>query len=424
MSTSTFVPRGSAGTLTPILDAAEPELRGHLQRLGPMPRAGLIAAMRGSGLTGRGGAGFPAWRKAEAIVRTARDPVVVANGAEGEPASRKDRILLTNAPHLVLDGLLALAADLHARRTIAYVAPGSGADALRRALHERSAAGLPGPMVEVVEAGDSFLAGEESAVVSALDGGPEIPRDKAIRVVESGVGGHPTLVHNVETLAQLALLGRFGSEWFRRTGTAEEPGTFLATVSGAVCRPAVLEAAYGATVSHLIDLAGGLREDVDALLIGGFHGAWIPADSALGLPVSRAALAPFGAAPGAGVLIALPRHVCGLRYTGEILGYLVGEAAGQCGPCRFGMPSMAGQFDSLVQGNPDPGAAGRLAELTMRVSGRGACAHPDGTVRLVRSALRVFTDEITRHRHGRCSADGSPRMCGNPGRGDIGRLGR
>lgn len=424
MSTSIAGPRRGIGAPTAILDTAEPDLLGHLHRLGPMPRTGLVDAIRAAGLTGRGGAGFPAWRKAEAIARTGRAPVVVANGAEGEPASRKDRMLLTNAPHLVLDGLLALAADLHARRTIAYVAPGSGADALRRALHERSAAGLAGPTVEVVEAGDSFLAGEESAVVSALNSGPAIPRDKGIRVVESGVGGHPTLVHNVETLAQLALVGRFGSEWFRRTGTAEEPGTFLATVSGAVCRPAVVEAAYGTTVSQLIGLAGGLREDVDALLIGGFHGAWIPADPALGLPVSRSALAPFGAAPGAGVLIALPAQICGLRYTAEILGYLVGEAAGQCGPCRFGMPRMAGQFDSLVQGNPDPGAAGRLAELTMRVSGRGACSHPDGTVRLVRSALHVFADEITRHRHGRCSAGRSPSVAGTPVCREVGRPGR
>lgn len=223
-------------------------------------------------------------------------------------------------------------------------------------------------------------------------------------MLEKGVESRPTLVHNVETLAQLALIVRFGAGWFRSRGTPAEPGTFLATVGGAVRAPGVIEVEHGTTVSAMLRMAGGSVEPIRAVLVGGFHGAWIGADDAMQLPVSRRALGPYGASPGAGALIALPRRTCGLVQTEEILGYLVGEAAGQCGPCRFGMPELACQFGDLVRGSSDPVAAQRLSDLTARLVGRGACSQPDGTVRLVRSALAVFADEVIRHRQGVCEA--------------------
>jgi NADH:ubiquinone oxidoreductase subunit F (NADH-binding) len=216
------------------------------------------------------------------------------------------------------------------------------------------------------------------------------------------VGGAPTLVQNVETLAHLALIARHGAGWFRAAGQPDEPGTFLATVSGAVAAPGVVEAGYGVTLGELIRAAGGASSELAAILVGGYHGGWVPADPAL--PVSRAALAPFGASPGAGVVVALPVGSCGLVETARIAGYLAGESAGQCGPCVNGLPRLAGSLADLAARRARPGLPAEVDRLARLVEGRGACRHPDGTSRLIRSALRAFDADVAAHLAGRCLA--------------------
>jgi NADH:ubiquinone oxidoreductase subunit F (NADH-binding) len=340
------------------------------------PRS-IVDAVRLAGLTGRGGAGFPTWRKLAAVAATGRRAVVVANGAESEPASAKDRTLLTRHPQLVLDGLAYAAKAVGADQTHLYV-PAALADQLRA---------LP---VRVHVAPELFVAGEESAVVAAVNGRRPLPRDKVIRVTQAGVDGRPTLVQNVETLAHLGLIARYGPEWFRREGTADEPGTFLATVDGVVS-----EFAYGVRLGEIIDLTR-----VHAVLIGGFHGAWVPADPSI--VVSRAGLAQHGTSPGAGVMLSLPLGACGLAETARLAGYLAGQTAGQCGPCVNGLPRLADSLGALAAGVNHPVLPAEISRLTAIVTGRGACRHPDGTVRLIRSALTLFASDIDAHQRGRC----------------------
>jgi NADH:ubiquinone oxidoreductase subunit F (NADH-binding) len=393
-----------------LLAATARDLRSHQALLGSLPWAGgadrLITLLEDCGLTGRGGAGFPSARKLAAVAASKR-AVVVANGAEGEPLSSKDRELLTRAPHLVLDGLQLVAEATSAERAFAYV-PEDLAGSMTAALAERYGAGrIP---VEVVTAPDAFISGEESAVVSRLSGGPALPRDKARMVLTAGVRGRPTLVHNVETLAHLALAARFGAQWFRETGTADEPGTFLSTVSGAVAHPGVYEFGYGIPLADLLASAGGTSTQAQAVLVGGYHGAWLPlgtSSSVLGAPVSRAGLRPYGASPGAGIIAVLPSATCGLEQTSRIVSYLAGESAGQCGPCLNGLPRLAEVFEQLVATPGRPARAAALEEvrrLAGLVEGRGACHHPDGTVRLVRSALETFSQDVLAHRAGSCLA--------------------
>src|SRR5205814_1065781 len=249
---------------------------------------------------------------------------------------------------------------------------------------------------------DRFVSGEESAVVSAIEGRAPLPKDKFRRVVVSGVRGRPTLVQNVETLAHLALIARHGPAWFRSRGTADEPGTFLASVSGAVARQGVYEMSYGVPVAEALGRAGGATVPLQAVLVGGYHGAWLPAD-ALGAPLSRAGLRPWGAVPGAGVLVALPAGRCGLVEAARIAGYLGGETAGQCGPCVNGLPRLAETLHRLAHGPLHPALAAEVARLAALVEGRGACNHPDGTVRFIRSSLSVFTSEVGAHLTSRCS---------------------
>jgi NADH:ubiquinone oxidoreductase subunit F (NADH-binding) len=358
--------------------------------------AALIAALEAAGLTGHGGAGFPTWRKLAAVTRGTR-PVVVANGAEGEPASAKDRTLLAHAPYLVLDGLQLAAEAVGAQRMYAYVRPESTA-LVRRAVAER------GDRVEVVVAPDRFVAGEESAVVSAIEGRPALPRDKRRRVIESGVHGRPTLVQNVETLAHIALIARYGPEWYRTEGPPDEPGTFLATISGAVALPGVVEIAYGTTISTALEYAGGPTVPLRAVLVGGFHGAWVPAHHE-DVPLSREGLRPFGATPGAGVIVALPYTRCGLRESARIATYLAQQSANQCGPCRFGLPRLAQTLDQLAHRTVDARRVTEVARLVGLVTNRGACHHPNGTARFVNSTLTTFTDEIHHHLTGHCVED-------------------
>jgi NADH:ubiquinone oxidoreductase subunit F (NADH-binding) len=349
----------------------------------PLPALGrdeLIGLLREAGLTGRGGAGFPAWRKLAAVAASPSRPVVIGNGAEGEPASAKDRTLLRYRPDLVLDGLRLVAAALGARSTHLYAKEGT----------------FKGVTVHTAPPG--FISGEETAVAAAIDGRPARPADKLMRLPSKGV-----LVQNVETLAHIALIARYGPAWFREAGTPGEPGTFLATVSGAVAAPGVVEAGYATPLGQLLAAAGGPVAPLRAVLIGGYHGGWVPAH--LGLPVSRAALTPYGASPGAGVVIALPAGVCGLAETARIAGYLAGEVAGQCGPCVNGLPRMADTLRALVAGRAEKSEVERLAAL---VTGRGACRHPDGTARMIATALRTFHDDVRAHRAGHC-LEGEPR---------------
>jgi NADH:ubiquinone oxidoreductase subunit F (NADH-binding) len=408
-------PAGGAGGLPRLLPPSSPspstaddDLTAHFGRHGPVPyrgRAGtLIPEVRAAGLTGRGGAAFPVHRKLEAVAsaRPGR-AVAVGNAAEGEPASHKDEALLALAPHLVLDGLQLAAEAVGAGRAILYVrADVRARTRLEARISERSAAGLDQRPVELVSAPHRFLAGEESALASRISHGTALPRFTPPRVFTRGVDGRPTLVQNVETLAHVALIARYGPGWFRALGTPGEPGTMLCTLRQADGRVNVAEAAIGTPLATLLDLRAA-----SAVLVGGYHGAWLPAAQAARVTLSNAELRPLGAFTGAGVLAALPADRCGLVETARVAGYLALESAGQCGPCLNGLPSIAGALAELagLTGNrPRPEALANLNRWAGLVEGRGACHHPDGTIRFLRSALRVFGAEAAQHQQGRCTA--------------------
>jgi NADH:ubiquinone oxidoreductase subunit F (NADH-binding) len=291
----------TVGALIGLDPAAQLDLREHLAAHGPLPSLNpheILGLASDAGLTGRGGAGFPLWRKIEAVLNARGAPVVVGNGAEGEPASTKDRWLLTHRPHLVLDGLQLAAQAVAA--TDVYLHVTDRMPGISDVLAQRYTAGFDAVAVRRSIAPERFISGEESAVVNSIAGGPAIPRSKPPRVVERGFGGRPTLVSNVETLAHLALVARRGAAWFRSSGTADAPGTMLLTVGGAVRRPGVVEAPQGAPLRDVLDLAGGLSGPMQAVLLGGYHGTWLTGSEAASARMSRSGLAAFGASPGAG----------------------------------------------------------------------------------------------------------------------------
>jgi NADH:ubiquinone oxidoreductase subunit F (NADH-binding) len=382
------------------------DLAAHLQAHGRTPYRGgpgmLIHTIESAGLTGRGGAAFPTHTKLAAVAGQKGAPVVVGNGAEGEPASDKDKTLLWSCPHLVLDGLQLAAEAVGAKRVHLYVHREPRlVQRLQSAIAERAAAGLDRIAVGLVTAPVRFLAGEASALANRVEGGAALPRFSPPRMFERGVNGAPTLVQNVETLAHLALISRYGPAWFRTLGTEAEPGSMLTTVRLANGSGGVGETSLGTPIAELLRLG---QYPAQAVLVGGYHGAWLSPEQARALTLSNADLRPLGAAVGAGVLAALPVDRCGVIESARVVRYLALESAGQCGPCLNGLPLIADTLAQLANHRSAPSARGDLARWSKLVERRGACHHPDGTVRFLRSALTVFAAEVRVHEAGRCSA--------------------
>ena len=378
-----------------MLDGAGADHEAHLARYGPLPSptlGSLLRAVQDSGLTGRGGAGFPTAVKVRAVAGAARRPVVVGNGMEGEPLSSKDSVLLTRNPHLVLDGLEVLASAIRARRVILATGPEVDPGPARAAARGRR--------TEFVPLDGGFVAGQETALVSRLNGGAAVPRDPFTRVTESGVDGRPTLVLNAETLAQVALVARYGADWFRSAGTAEDPGTSLFTITGAVDRPGVVEAPRGSALCDVLQPAR--PQDPIAVLVGGYHGAWVPD---LDVRLTRADLTPYQASVGAGVLHVVDDATCPIGFAADVVDYLAAESTRQCGPCLNGLPRMAHDLRRLAAGVRDRNLVSEVQRMATLVSGRGACAHPDGTARFVGSTLEVFRGHVAAHLDGWCPSE-------------------
>lgn len=397
MTTATQEP-----TVRRILPAAAggPGLSEHTQTWGPLPRCAaeeLLTVVGTSGLLGRGGAAFPTARKMRAVLAAGGRSVVVANGAEGEPASAKDKLLLRRAPHLVLDGMQLAARAVGADRAHLVVHGGAGlAERLRASVRERSDR-LP---VQVHELPSAYVASEATAVVHWLNGGDARPTFTPPRSCETGVGGRPTLVNNVETLAHVAVIARRGAEWFRAVGDPGQPGTLLVTLTAAGVDRRVVEVATGAAIGDVLADAGVTLDGTAALLVGGYFGSWFPRERGAGLPLSSRALREAGGALGAGVVVALPAGHCGVLETARVAGYLAAHSAGQCGPCRNGLPAIAGALRRLAVGPWDDRAWPALQGWLSVVPGRGACGLPDGAVSFVRSALATFAPDIAGHRRG------------------------
>ena len=210
---------------------------------------------------------------------------------------------------------------------------------------------------------------------------------------------------NAETLSHVALIARHGAEWFRGLGTADEPGSALVTLSGAVRYPGVYEIEFGSLLPSLITAAEGQSEPLRAFLMGGYAGGWVDATAAVGMRLSEASLRPGGGSLGAGIIVALPRSACPVAEVTRVAGWMADESAGQCGPCVNGLGSIADALADVCDGRAGSGALTDIERWTAVVTGRGGCAHPDGTARFVTSALTVFAPEIAEHaRHGPCDS--------------------
>jgi NADH:ubiquinone oxidoreductase subunit F (NADH-binding)/ferredoxin len=375
------------------------DLAAHHAVFGMMPRLDigrLIDMAKQVDLRGRGGAAFPVHRKltavAESVRQRKRRPIVVINATEGEPGSAKDRMLLLRSPFLVLVGALAAARALNATKIIVGVTRGSVARSVSQAAAEEADLRR---LVHVVQVPERFVSGEAGALVNAVNGKAALPPGRKTHASDTGVDDRPTLLSNAETFAQLAVLAMLGPRGYASTGTADEPGTVLLTVGGSADRPAVMEVPAGMPLGQVLDLCSAAH--AEGILVGGYHGMWLPTATAYQVPVSRTGLEAAGGTLGAGIVLPLDEGTCPLGEVARVAGYLAKESSGQCGPCKLGLPGIARSLAALADGSGGIDALDTARRGAAAVRGRGACSHPDGVFRFVLSALDVFTEDLTAH---------------------------
>ncbi|WP_102142127.1 NADH-ubiquinone oxidoreductase-F iron-sulfur binding region domain-containing protein [Mycobacterium hubeiense] len=356
-----------------------------------------------SGLLGRGGAAFPLATK----LRTVRDAgrrgaetVVVANGEEGEPASVKDRWLLRHRPHLVLDGLRLATTVVSATRAYVYVSDERSAAAVTDALAELEPAVFEGVSVTVVTVEPGYVAGEETAAVRRINGGPAKPTDKPPRPFEEGVLGLSTMVSNVETLANLPYILEHGAEGFRAVGTPMSPGTFLATITGAGRPPALYEIPHGAAFSDLLKVHGVSADSVRGALMGGYFAGLVNTDI-LDATLDHETIRRLGSGLGCGAISILTDD-CPVAVAASVMAYFDRENAGQCGSCFNGTAAMSAVTSALRDGVAADEDLARLERWSVVLRGRGACGTLDGATNIAASLLRQFPQVIARHLAGDC----------------------
>ncbi len=239
-----------------------------------------------------------------------------------------------------------------------------------------------------------------------MNAGDARPTTTPPRPFDRGVGGRPTLVQNVESLALAALIARRGHEWYKDRG--RRSGTGLITVSGAVNHAGVQEIGFGATLGDAAGVAGGLRGEAQAVLLGGYFGGWADVEEQWGLPLEPRSMRSRGLALGCGVVHFLAAESCGVEATSRILAYLASQSARQCGPCVFGLSAIAAATQRLATRSPQADDLDRIVRWGGQLAGRGACHHPDGAGGLLRSALELFADEFVEHQRRRCLTVSTP----------------
>lgn len=377
-----------------------PSLEAHRATAGALPRLDLpqlLERLSAVNIRGRGGAGFPFATKLEATSGASGRKTVVVNVSEGEPASFKDAALALTRPHLILDGAVLTARALGAK-TVHLVLPSEHDEvrrSIRTALAER--AGEDGRLRwQLHEADARFVAGQARAVIELMSGRANLPVTSWQPEAKKGYRGRPTLLSNAETFSQVAQLAALGADGYRAEGTDDEPGTCLLTIGGDGPCPQVAEVAHGTPWKDV------LPESVldRPVLVGGYHGTWAAPSTLRRLTVSRAGMTEEGLALGAGVVLPLEAGDCPLHRTARVTSYLAGQSARRCGPCLNGLPALAEATWSVHRGVR---AADRVDELSRLLTRRGACAHPDGTLRLVTTMMSAFEDEVEAHTGGQCS---------------------
>jgi NADH-quinone oxidoreductase subunit F len=372
------------------------------------PKA-ILQEVTASGLRGRGGAGFPVGRKWTAAAETPVEPrYVVCNAGEDEPGSFKDRVLIEHRPHLVLEGTILAARAIEAEEAHFYINE-TYDDCVARiteAIEEAKRAGYLGSLnVSVHRAPTVYVAGEDSAALEVLEGRPAKPRQKPPYPATAGLFGKPTVVNNVETLANIPPILRNGASWFRTYGTADSPGTMIFCLGDEMNAPGAYELPLGTPLRHLYENVGcGVKngKPLKAILPGGPSCAFLTGDQ-LDIPLDPESLKRAGTTLGCGVMRFYSEGTCMVEETLKIAQFFARETCGQCPACRMETTMIAAMLERIQQGRSDPALFDQFQKIIDFNRGKGYCALINMPGPPILSALRLFREEFDYHlRHGAC----------------------
>ena len=376
----------------------------------------IIDLVKEAGLRGRGGAGFPTGLKWSFVAQDTGKPVyVVCNADEGEPGTFKDRYLMERDPHQLVEGMIVAGLALGSEQGYIYLR-GEFVHAGRRlsaAIAQAYDKGYLG--ADVMGSGrrydltlhrgaGAYICGEETALLDSLEGRRGQPRLRPPFPATHGLFGCPTTVNNVESIAAVPFLVRHGAEWWRQWGTEKSPGPKLMCISGEVNEPGNYEVALGTTVTDMIEIAGGMRDDrkLKFWFPGGSSTPMLPADQAE-LPYTFEAIAEAGSLLGTGALMLFSEKTCVVDTVWRFTRFYEHESCGKCTPCREGSFWLSQIYQRIETGSGQFDDLDLLEELCANIFGRVFCALGDGMTSPIVSSLKYFREDYIEHiRQGRC----------------------
>lgn len=377
----------------------------------------LIREINESGLRGRGGAGFPTGKKWAITQECSEQPhYVVLNGGEDEPGSKKDRLLMENLPHLVIEGVILASYAVGASKAYLYVNSQykTARDSMAQALMEAQEAGYWGEKIlgsnfslEIVfvAAPPNYVAGEDSAALEVIEDKQPLPRQKPPFPATVGLFGKPTAVNNVETLANIPPIIANGVKWYRSFGTPESPGTMIFSLNDEVNRPGIYELPFGSSLRSLIEECGGGVKGgkaIKAILPGGPSSAFLPVDK-IDLPLDHDSMRAAGSSIGCGVVRIVTEGTCIVEEILRIADFFAAESCGQCPACRMETNTLAAMLKKMQQGQGGQPLLEQFSKIISFNKGKGFCNLINMPGPPIESALRLFRSDFEFHlANGRC----------------------
>jgi NADH-quinone oxidoreductase subunit F len=371
----------------------------------------LIGEVSAAGLRGRGGAAFPTAKKWAFTRECGEQPhYLVMNGGEDEPGSKKDRLLMENLPHLVIEGVILAAYAIGAPQAYLYVNANYEAaiNSMGDALAQAKKGGYCGESIlgsnfavdiELVPAPHNYVAGEDTAVLEVIEGKKALPRQKPPFPVTVGLFGKPTSVNNVETLANVPPIILRGARWFRQFGTDDSTGTMIFSLDEDVARPGIYELPFGTPLRYLIEqCGGGMRngKKIKAIMPAAPSSAFLPADK-IDTPLDHNSMREAGSGLGCGVVRLIAEGSCIVEEVLKISEFFTAECCGQCPACRMETNTLTALLKKLQQGQGGPAILEQFGKVVAFNKGKGLCnliAMPGPPIE---SALRLFPGDFQAH---------------------------
>jgi NADH:ubiquinone oxidoreductase subunit F (NADH-binding)/(2Fe-2S) ferredoxin len=382
-----------------------------VKALSSMTPQGVINEILASGLRGRGGAGFPTGQKWRLVARANNTPkYIVANLDEGDPGVFANRTLAEADPHAIIEGMLIAAYAIGAVKGYIYIRSEYpiGVQSLQKAIAQAKAMTLLGSGIletpfkfdlELRLGAGAFVAGEETAILASVEGRRAMPRPRPPYPANSGLWQKPTLIQNVETLANIPLIVQNSAAWFAKTGTPKCPGTKCFSLTGHINNPGIIEVPMGLTLREVVfDIGGGVAggKKFKAVLVGGPSGGCLP-EELLDIPIDYDSLTKVGAIMGSGGIVVLDEDSCMVDTARYFTEFCVDESCGKCTPCRAGLPRVLEVFEKITHGQGEMSDIGTLEKSSVYIRDASLCGLGQTAPNPVLTTLRYFKNDYIRH---------------------------